>query len=428
VTVHINQDIVIKVEGLHKKFCRNLKRSMYYGAVDVFRGICGLAADGDRLRQAEFWALDDINFELRRGETLAILGGNGSGKSTLLRLINGIFPPDRGRIAVIGRIGALIALGAGFHPQMTGKENIFLNGAILGMTKKEVIRKFDDITDFADIGDFLEAPVSTYSSGMTVRLGFSIAIHSIPEILLVDEVLAVGDVNFQRKCYEKILNLRNSGVSTIVVSHSLSTVERFCERGLLLHNGKQMYVGDIRECTKKYIDVLDEVNKEKGQDKAQYVGTGNVTFSDIYVYQEDGEKKNSNIEFGKTIVIEFKYKFRNKTDDNNQLRIGIRTYEGHDVQKIIAQECPFIDGRVYENEKIVNLRSEGTAVIKILQPRLFPQTFHLDIAISSMRMDIHEGAILNAAVFRIIEPVTPKMYFEHGNLSITEFDYSIHLI
>ena len=193
-------DTLIKVEGLYKKFTKSLRKSLVYGTVDMARSMVGLSANLETLRNGEFWALQDIHFELKRGETVGLIGQNGCGKSTLLRMINGIFPPDQGKIAIHGRIGALIAVGAGFHPHMSGRENIFLNGTILGMTKNDIKRRYDEIVDFAEIGDFLEAPVATYSSGMTVRLGFAIAIHCEPDIVLIDEILAVGDAKFQQKC------------------------------------------------------------------------------------------------------------------------------------------------------------------------------------------------------------------------------------
>lgn len=238
-------DLVLRVEHLYKKFCRSLKHSMYYGVSDSVRSMLGLPFTTDRLRTNEFWALEDVGFELRRGETLGVIGANGSGKSTLLRLITGIYPPDSGRIALKGRIGALIAVGAGFHPHMTGRENIYLNGTILGMTRREINERLDAIIDFADIEEFLEAPVSTYSSGMRVRLGFAIAINCEPDILLVDEILAVGDAGFQLKCFDKIGQLRKNGVATMLVSHNLQHIAMFCRKVLLLDHGRAEYCGDI---------------------------------------------------------------------------------------------------------------------------------------------------------------------------------------
>ncbi|MEK6794964.1 MAG: ABC transporter ATP-binding protein [Spirochaetota bacterium] len=233
----MDTDTVIEVEGLSKKFCRSVKRSMFYGALDIGRSMVGIPYSREKLRPGEFWALDNVSFSLKRGETLGLIGANGSGKSTLLRLLTGIFPPDKGRISIRGRIGALIAVGAGFHPHMTGRENIYLNGTILGMTRQEVNAQFDNIVSFADIGEFIDAPVSTYSSGMTVRLGFSIAIHSHPSILLADEVLAVGDLEFALRCFRKIAEFQKNGGTIILVSHSMQLVKNSCQRALWVQHG-----------------------------------------------------------------------------------------------------------------------------------------------------------------------------------------------
>jgi len=238
-------DVLVRVEGVSKKFCRRLRHSVYYGTVDVARGMLGLDPNMESLREGEFWAVQDVSFELKRGETLGLIGPNGSGKSTLLRMINGIFQPDKGRIEIKGKVGALIAVGAGFHPLMTGRENIYLNGAILGMGRREVDRKFDAIVDFADIGEFLDAPVKTYSSGMYVRLGFAVAIHCEPDILLVDEVLAVGDVKFQNKCLNMIHKLKTvQGCSIILVSHNYNTVKIISHRCIYLEHGRIALEGE----------------------------------------------------------------------------------------------------------------------------------------------------------------------------------------
>ncbi len=250
--MELANDTVIKVEGLHKKFCRHLRRSMFYGTLDVTRDMLGWRYDGGTLRQHEFWSLEDVNFELKQGEALGVIGPNGSGKTTLLRILNGIFPPDRGSVAVRGRIGALIAVGAGFHPNMTGRENIRLNGTILGMTRDEIAARFDAIVDFADIGEFLDAPVATYSSGMTVRLGFAIAIHAVPEILLADEVLAVGDLRFALKCYRKIAEYRRNGGALILVSHAMQLVRNVCHRSLWLEHGRVKALGETQEVCDAY--------------------------------------------------------------------------------------------------------------------------------------------------------------------------------
>jgi len=220
---------------------------MFYGTIDIMRSMLGIPYDTGKLRKDEFWALDDVSFELRKGETLGIIGENGSGKSTLLRLITGIFPPDRGRITFKGRIGALIAVGAGFHPHMTGRENVYLNGTILGMTRKEIDEKFGEIVEFADIGEFIDAPVNTYSSGMRVRLGFSIAVHGNPDILLVDEILSVGDLSFGNKSMRKMAEFREKANALIFISHNLEQVRNLCNRVIVLDHGKILFEGDTHE-------------------------------------------------------------------------------------------------------------------------------------------------------------------------------------
>jgi ABC-type polysaccharide/polyol phosphate transport system ATPase subunit len=207
---------------------------MWYGATDIVRdGFCWHNNTG-RLRKKEFWAVDDVSFELKRGEVLGIIGPNGSGKSTILKMLNGIILPDKGTITVRGRVGALIALGAGFHPQLTGRENVYINGAILGMTKREIDKKFDEIVEFSELREFLDTPVKHYSSGMYVRLAFSVAVHLDPDILLIDEVLSVGDIGFRSKSYDFIRRLQHKGVSIILISHNLPAVYEMCERTMLL--------------------------------------------------------------------------------------------------------------------------------------------------------------------------------------------------
>lgn len=194
----------IKVENVSKKFCKSLKRAMIYGMKDIGRDIFHINTKSDELRKDEFWALKNISFEVKKGECLGIIGANGSGKSTLLKLLNGIYMPDIGKISINGNVGALIQIGAGFNPMLSGRENIYVNASILGMSKVEIDKKFDSIVEFAGIGDFLDMPVKNYSSGMYVRLGFSIAINIEPKVLLIDEVLAVGDLAFQNMSLQKL--------------------------------------------------------------------------------------------------------------------------------------------------------------------------------------------------------------------------------
>ena len=203
-----------------------------------------------------FYALHDVSFNVARGETFGIIGRNGSGKSTALKLIAGVMAPSEGQVRVAGRVSPLIELGAGFHPDLTGHENIFLNASILGMSNREIKARFDEIVAFSELPDFMDTPVKRYSSGMYVRLGFSIAVHSDPDILLVDEILAVGDAPFQDKCLAKMREIQDRGVSIVLVSHALPLVEEFCHRALLLHSGRVMAEGNPQEVVHRYGEIV----------------------------------------------------------------------------------------------------------------------------------------------------------------------------
>lgn len=200
----------------------------------------------------EFWALRNISFQVRRGETLGIIGRNGSGKSTLLQILAGTLAPTRGEVRVTGRIAALLELGSGFNPEFTGRENVFLNARILGLSQQEIEARYDRIVEFADIGEFVEQPVKTYSSGMFVRLAFAVQAHIDASIVIIDEALAVGDVFFRQKCYARLEQLRNSGVAILLVSHAMPDIEQYCERAILLDHGELKFIGPASEAAKHY--------------------------------------------------------------------------------------------------------------------------------------------------------------------------------
>lgn len=236
-----NNEILVEAKGVGKKFARDLMTSLKYGLTDISREIVGLPLK-EELRKGEFWAVDDVSFTLRRGECLGLIGHNGAGKSTLLKMLNGLIKPDKGSITMRGRIGALIELGAGFNPILTGRENIYINGQVLGFSRKEIDQKFDDIVDFAEIGDFIDAPVQNYSSGMKVRLGFAVASQMEPDVLLIDEVLAVGDIGFRTKCYQ-VINDMLLDSAIIFVSHSMAQISRICSDLIFLDHGNCEYKG-----------------------------------------------------------------------------------------------------------------------------------------------------------------------------------------
>ena len=239
------------VEGVSKKFGLSLKSALKYGLLDSGRRLIGKDSD-HALRPGEFFALNDVSFSLEPGDTLGIMGINGSGKTTLLRILNGTYSPDKGKVTLRGRIGALIAAGAGFSPMLSGRENVYISGTLLGMTPREIHRKFDEIVAFAELGDFIDMPVRNYSSGMSVRLGFAIAVIGTPEILLVDEVLAVGDISFQKKCFERINALKRAGTTILLVSHSPGSIWAVCNKGLVIHHGTSKGITTVEDACKSY--------------------------------------------------------------------------------------------------------------------------------------------------------------------------------
>lgn len=257
-------DEVVAVHGVSKKFARTLRRSLAHGMVDLARNAFGVPAPTETLRKGEFWAVDDISFRVRSKERLGIIGVNGSGKTTLLRMIAGVFPPDRGAIATRGRVTALLAVGTGFHPHLTGRENIFLNGAILGLSRERIEARMDEIIDFAEIGEFLDSPVSMYSSGMRGRLGFAVSVALDPQILLLDEVLAVGDVAFKQRCFKRLDEI-SSRTSLVLVAHLPTHVRRVCERVIWMQHGAVVMDGPTDE-------VLDEYAREMRQIDDSFAG------------------------------------------------------------------------------------------------------------------------------------------------------------
>jgi len=234
----------IQFDKVSKKFRKGKKLLLKEALLDMFKPE----------KTEVFWALKDVSFEVKKGETLGIIGPNGSGKSTILKLIAGVMDPEEGRVVTYGRIAPLIELGAGFHPELSGRENIFLNGSILGLKNSEIEKQYMNIVKFAELEDFIDTPVKHYSSGMYMRLGFSIAVHTDPDILLVDEILAVGDTNFQKKCMTVMQSFKKRQTAIVYVSHDLDTIANFCDEVLYLKNGKPVFKGDPQKAISKYLN------------------------------------------------------------------------------------------------------------------------------------------------------------------------------
>lgn len=252
-------DAVIQFAHVSKKFARGEQQTTLRDFIPAMLGrLFGRAQDAAALGSKEFWAVDDVSFEVHKGEALGIIGPNGSGKSTILKLLSGIIRPDKGTYCVQGRLSALIEVGAGFHPDLTGRENVYLNGCILGMTRKEVRAKFNQIVEFAGVEEFIDTPVKRYSSGMAVRLGFAVSAFVEPDVLLVDEVLAVGDAEFRNRCARRMERMRRDGVTMILVSHNLGEVRNLCERTVMLFKGQKVMEGSTQKVIEQYHKTVSE--------------------------------------------------------------------------------------------------------------------------------------------------------------------------
>lgn len=272
-------EAVLSMEHVSKKFRRGEIYDSLRDLIPAMAGRIGRRRPAGVLRDREFWALDDVSFEVRRGEAFGIVGSNGAGKSTILKLLSGIMKPTRGSMTVRGRLSALIEVGAGFHPDLTGRENIYLNGTILGMSKEEIRRKFDDIVDFGGLREFIDTPVKRYSSGMYARLGFSVAAHVEPDLLIVDEVLSVGDYLFQQKCIDRMTSILKGGTTVLFVSHNLHAVSELCQRSMLLEKGRVLACGPTDDVIRQYVG--------RAQDQRSGEAT-RVTIQDVKVRRSSG--------------------------------------------------------------------------------------------------------------------------------------------
>jgi lipopolysaccharide transport system ATP-binding protein len=300
-------------------------------------------------RADEFWALRDINLEVPRGHTIGILGQNGSGKSTLLQIIAGTLTPTTGEVKFNGRLSALLELGSGFNPEFTGRQNVFFNGRLLGLSQDEIERKFDEIAAFADIGDFLDQPVKTYSSGMYVRLAFSVAINVNPDILVVDEALAVGDARFQQRCMTRINQLRNNGVSVLFVSHDSEAIKRLCDRAVVLEKGKIVNRGSAQDMVSWYLALMTvDFDREKLRQIETSVRTREDSVNQLDTRGElvgSFEKKPSiekiNSSYNTTFLAEFKY-FRHGDGNARITRTMVKNSQGQEVDFVYLGETIYV--------------------------------------------------------------------------------------
>mgnify|MGYP001012162879 CR=1 FL=1 len=291
-------DLALEVRDLTKTFRMHRERA---------NSIKHLIAGRGRNRFDEFTALRDVSFEVHEGEVFGVIGQNGSGKSTLLKCMAGILQPNKGSVTVHKRMSALLELGAGFHPELTGRENVFLNAAILGMTRRDIAARFDDIVEFSGLESFIDTPVKTYSSGMYVRLAFAVAINVDPRLLIVDEILAVGDVTFQQRCLEKFVEFRNDGRTIVLVTHDLTSVKNMCDRAIWLRHGVVTGEGDPSELVEAYTEQMLG-DHDRGSDGSTRRGSGEITVERVELFTDGGTSPVKRFRTGDSITLRLHYR------------------------------------------------------------------------------------------------------------------------
>lgn len=420
----MSNDWSIRAEGLSKKFGRSLSSSMRYGLRDSIATLFGRRVAGEVLRDDEFWAVKGVSFELKRGDSLGIMGVNGSGKSTLLRLLTGVYRPDVGRVTLRGTTGALIAAGAGFAPMLTGRENIYVNGALLGMRAATIKKRLDEIISFAELEGFLDMPVKNYSSGMVVRLGFAIAAVSEPEILIVDEVLAVGDINFQKKCYDYLFRLKRQGSTIVLVSHSIGAIWSVCDRGLFMRKGAAAALDTVENIVKLYDEdnaraslaatmkakLTSEANNgdtpPEGSDNlfaaygGQRGGTGAVEIVEIKILDDEGNT-SSEIDFRSSVHYNLRLIVR-ETINDAIIRLTIDAIHYRFISVIDSIEQGLNLNRV----------EPGTyeVLISIPDQNFRPGGYKVNCAVLSKHAGVHLFYWFGASSFLIRQP-TERLLF-----------------
>ncbi|NQV88640.1 MAG: ABC transporter ATP-binding protein [Parcubacteria group bacterium] len=393
---------IIEVKNISKKYNITHERGGYIALRDVLTNIAKspFAFLKAKTKQAiglekkeEFWALKNINFDVKKGEIIGIIGRNGAGKSTLLKILSQITPPTEGEITIRGRVGSLLEVGTGFHPELTGRENIFLNGAILGMTKKEIVQKFDAIVKFAGIEKFLDTPAKRYSSGMYVRLAFSVAAHMEPDILIVDEVLAVGDVEFQKKCLGKMEEVtKQEGRTIIFVSHNMAAIERLCQKTAVMDNGQLVFLGKTSEAIQHYTqNVAVNTNATNLIDRKDRKGNRNVLITEIDLENESGEKI-STVRSGETLTITVAYKSKKGKEilKNCQFTVSVKSLSGKQL---------FVCSSELTNKQPLDMNSDGKIKCKINNLPLGKGKYVLS-ALIRVNKDI-EDWIEDVAIFEV---------------------------
>ena len=390
----MSEEAAVTVEGVGKKYRLYYERNQSLKASFMRR---------HRVKYDEFWALQNVSFEVPRGSTFALIGENGSGKSTLLKCIARILAPDGGQIRTRGKISALLELGAGFHPELSGRDNVYVNGSILGLSKKQIDLRFDEIVEFAGLERFIDVPVKNYSSGMYVRLGFSVAINVDPDILLIDEVLAVGDADFQRRCIEKVDELRDAGKTIVIVTHALGSIRSLCDTVALLEHGELCRVGPPAEVIDEYLgDVLDDrvPDGEHGQRWGSH--EGEIERIEILDAQE---RPSTRFRTGDGVVFRFHYRMHEPID-RPVFAMSLQRIDGAEVTSPNTREVGLVPERI---------EGSGHIDLRLHRLPLVPGTYDVSAAISNYTLSHFYDSRYKALRFDV-EPGTP--YAQYGILAL----------
>lgn len=427
----------IRAEGVSKKFGLTLRQSMKYGLRDVARKLAGRSSTTGVVREGEFWAVNDVSFTLHSGEALGIMGVNGCGKTTLLRLLNGVYAPDAGRIQMRGRVAALIAAGAGFAPMLSGRENVYVNGALLGLTTREIDGLMDEIIAFSELGHFIDLPVKNYSSGMYVRLGFAIAALSRPDVLLMDEVLAVGDLNFQKKCFDHILQLKRQGTAIILVSHSPGAIWSVCDRGLFMDRGRALVDAPVEDVIRAYDDQnsrnalaagvqFDQaVSSHEGSgdapdQTAEYGhkkgGTGDVTCSAVRLLDGEGAAKKNGFAFRESIRIEADIHVTER-QENLLLRFTVDAVHYRFIATLDSYEQGLQLTDVLPGRYLLDVRLNS--------PNFRPGAYTLNVGITRKEVGVHLFYWFGAARFVVKHPEDMFLYADNNAVMHLDSTFSL---
>lgn len=408
-------DVILDVENVWKIYCRNLKRAMWYGVKDLGREVIGAGKDRTHhdLRTGEFFAVRNASFQIRTGECVAMIGPNGAGKSTMLKMINGLIKPDSGNIQIRGKTGALIELGTGFNPILSGRENIYINAAVLGLGKTDVDRIFDKIVEFAELGHVIDDPIKTYSTGMRVRLGFSVAANLRPQLLLIDEVLAVGDVGFRMKCFKHLNKLVKSGISIVLVTHAVGMLQRVATRSVVFGQGKIVHDGNLETGCTIYEEMLGASDRVRAKRKEE---AGRVaSIGEVQVVNNAGEEQ-----------VEF------ETGEAVALRIQLNTQQKINNARLVVALCSPVHGVIHsvstphQNVSFDVDVPERIVTLKFPSLPLLVGSYHFNISLYGPdTTDFYHRSSLRG-VFRIVGPPTDSNGYGINGITSIEHNWNVN--